>query len=78
VQGSREWEWLKDAVDETREAIHRIDLTLASQNVVLAEHVKRTNALEKRVEGLWMRALSTLGGMVGLAAGLLKLYELVK
>lgn len=45
-----EMEKLQDKLDATRTDIARIDVTLAGQAADVAHHIRRTDALEARVE----------------------------
>lgn len=69
------WKWLQDEVGEVRHAVSRIDITLASQHAVLTEHMRRTEALERRVDGMWLRVLSVVGGLLGIAAAAVHILE---
>lgn len=66
-------EALTTEVAEIRRSLHSVDKTLAEQHVTLVDHVKRTELLERRLDGLWKNALAVIGGLVGIAAGLVTL-----
>jgi hypothetical protein len=66
------------------ERLDSIDLTLAKQEIILAEHVKRSNLLEARlvpieksqivIHGLF-KIIGVASTVVGLAVGVLKLLR---
>lgn len=64
---------VKRDVAEIRRSLHAVDKTLAEQHVTLVDHVKRTELLERRLDGLWKNALAVIGGIVAIAAGLVTL-----
>lgn len=72
----QEWEWLRQELAEMRQSLSRMDRTLAEQHISLRIHMRRTDALEKRVDGMWMRVLAVVGGLVGIASGVAKLFGL--
>lgn len=41
---------LTDKVDDLREKVHDIDITIAKQEINLKEHMRRTEAIEKEHE----------------------------
>lgn len=41
---------MEDKLDKIMERINNIDVTLGKQSVILEEHVRRTNILEKKLE----------------------------
>lgn len=76
---------IESKIDKIADHISSIDVTLAKQQVILDEHVKRTNLLEKKLEpverhvtvinGL-MKLIAALGTIIGLIHGMLKLKGL--
>lgn len=43
------YEWLKEAVDETRKMVRSVEQTLVEQHVTLAEHIRRTGLAEDNI-----------------------------
>jgi hypothetical protein len=61
-------------LDKIQEDIGEIKVTLGKNTASLEEHMRRTEALEKRVESLWSKALlvvSLLGGVLTVAKALI-------
>lgn len=65
---------LKDESKEVRSALGRIDVTLAAQHVSLVDHVRRTQLLEQRVDGWWLKVLSVVGGIGGVLTAAGKIF----
>lgn len=64
---------LEEKIDRVIEKTSSIDVTLAKQSVILDEHVRRTNLLEKKLEPIekhviLMKGLMKIVGFVGLGA----------
>lgn len=68
---------LKDGMKEVRGSLSDINVTLAKQHVSLEDHIRRTLILEKRVDGMWLKVMSVVGGLMGIATAAIKLYELL-
>ena len=61
-------QWLLTNVGKLQADVAEINVTLAAQHVSLVEHLRRTDLLEKKVDGLWFKVLSVVGGIAGIAA----------
>lgn len=73
---------LEEKIDKVVEKTSSIDVTLAKQSVILDEHVRRTNLLEKKLEPIekhviLMKGLMKIVGFVGLGALLKFLHTLM-
>lgn len=64
---------LRDDVKGIQKSVTSLEATSAVQTASLEEHMRRTDALEKRVDGLWMKVLAVVGGLVGIASGLVRI-----
>lgn len=70
-------DWIVEVLHEIQRDVAKINVTLGEQHVSLIDHIRRTAILEKRVDGMWLRVMSVLGGLVGIAVGLLELFKVV-
>jgi hypothetical protein len=68
---------LDDKLDEIASNIGEINITLAKQSVILDEHVKRTNLLEKKLEPVEKHVQMIHGAMklMGITAVFMAIYE---
>lgn len=62
---------------EVKASVAEINVTLAKQHVSLEDHIRRTLILEKRVDGMWLKVMSVVGGLMGIATAAIKLFELM-
>lgn len=70
----------ENKLDKIAEDIHEIKITLAKQHVSLAEHIRRTELLEDKLEPLERRSHMITGvlAFIGLIATLAGIYIALK
>lgn len=66
---------LEEKIDKVIDKISSIDTTLATQSIILAEHVKRSTQLENRVEPIerhvnMVNGALKLIGLIGIVASI--------
>lgn len=66
-------EWVVRKLERLVDDVTEVRVTLAKNTESLEHHVRRTDLLEKRVDGLWLRVLTVVGGLVGIAAGIARI-----
>lgn len=77
---------IEEKIDRVSERLNSVDVTLAAQHVSLAEHVRRTNLLEKEIAPIKthvamvqgaVKAIGVASILIGMVTGMLKLAEMV-
>lgn len=71
---------LFDKLDSLDERLNNIDITLAKQETSLAEHIRRTNLLEEKLEPVekHVTMLNGVAKFIGLSALLAGIYSVFK
>lgn len=71
---------IEDKIDKIQEDIGEINKTLVAQHGSLAEHIRRTNLLEKKVDPMYnvFRGGVALIGLITVAAAIAEIVKVFK